>query len=126
MIERTLFNLNGFTYVEEQIVFALKQGVSNIYKIDSAYDIEAFNVPEIFPLADKIISNVSKTNKDDDDIVDQEIYYYLKDDVQWKTLSAINLINQQKTLLSKEKQRQLKLKEKVIKRKEMKIKKVSI
>lgn len=101
VIERTLFNLNGFTYVEEQIVFALKQGVSNIYKIDSAYDIEAFNRSEVFPLADKVISNVSTSNKDDENI-DHEIFYYLKDGVEWKTLSAINSINQQKTLLSQE------------------------
>lgn len=102
VIERTLFNLNSFKYVHEQMVFALKNGVSVIDKLHGCYDIEAFNVSETFPVADKMLSHISTTNKDDEDVVDQEIYYYLKDGIQCQTLSAINPINQQKTLLTKE------------------------
>lgn len=101
VVERTLFNLNSFNYVHEQTVFALKKGVSRIDKLHGCYDIEAFNVPEVFPLADKILSKISTTSKNDE-AVDQDIYYYLKDDVEWNSLSAINSFNDQKTLLIKE------------------------
>lgn len=103
VVERTLFNFNSFNFIEEQIIMALKSGISQLDELNNSFDSsldshhrQTFN---------KIISEVATTNrktekKEGDDTTNAS--FFLKKDVEWKSITALNLINTQKVILEKE------------------------
>ena len=109
--ERTLFNYSGCSFIEEQLVFALKRGVHSIDKLNKLYDNEALKEwAHLWSFNDVLMSiattTTSKKSDNDSDSQQssesqrQETSFYLKEGIQWKTISAINLINDQMTVMN--------------------------
>lgn len=57
--ERTLFNYNGYYFMEEQIIYALKQGVNSLAAIDKMFSDSASITNKIHSDFDSIISKLA-------------------------------------------------------------------
>ena len=97
-IERTLFNFNAYYFMEEQIISALKQGISSPVKLNDCCNLNACLTEKCHFYFNTIISKVAKMNSDGE----HDISFTLKDGIECKPLSAIVPFNDQKVLLNKE------------------------
>lgn len=103
-VERILFNFNRDNFIQEQLVAALKNNVSNLNDLSNAYDkqiAEQSNSPSLFDaILSKIATprniNIEEANNS------QDVSYVLKDGIKWNTVSAIIPLGDQKTLLNNE------------------------
>lgn len=103
VIERNIFNFNPFNFIEEQVILALKGGISQLNELSKSYDncMESHS-KKIF---NDIISKVATTNRTsekNDNNDTKESSFFLKKDVKWKTITALNQFNTQKVILEKE------------------------
>lgn len=103
-VERTLFNFNGYYFMEEQIIYALKQGKNSIDQINKMCNSFVARMNKRNTDFDSIISKVAVSNlaNKDSNAEDKDSYFTLKEGVEWKSISAINPLNGQKVLLNKE------------------------
>ena len=112
VIERTLFNYNGYYFMEEQIIFALKRGISSLDELSEMYCIDAARLGRDQQDFNKILTKVStnrrnNNNSNDNDksgsserLDNQNACFVLKEGIEWKPLSAINPFNEQATILN--------------------------
>ena len=113
VIERTLFYYNGYNFIQEQIIFALKKGVHSIDELNKMFDNSALDsMSYMWAFNDILMKVATSTNtkrKDDNQessesskTYNQDVSFYLKDGVEWKTISAVNSLNEQMTLMNDE------------------------
>lgn len=115
--DRKLFNFDGMTFLKEQIIFSLKKGIHSIEKLDKANcynDIDPFQHTFSFNDALMEVAKLSRNNEtnennnnenenDDDDQNDKsskQVMFYLKDEIEYNPISAINSINDQMTIMN--------------------------
>ena len=102
VIERTLFNFDDHKFMREQIIFELKRGVSNLNKLDDLLDYHVCD-SDFF---DKVISEVASVRKnkssDSNSSGDQGVSFDLKEGIEVNLISAINNINDEKSLMNNE------------------------
>ena len=105
VVERTLFNFNGYNFIEEQVILALKKGISDLNELNKAYDPNAEQFSAIKQCFNKILQKVAtidrRSNKDGNN-EGNDSSFYLKKGIEWKNISAINLLNNQKVILNNE------------------------
>ncbi|KAK8880615.1 hypothetical protein M9Y10_003297 [Tritrichomonas musculus] len=107
VIERTLFNYNGINFMTEQIVCALKNGVHSIEKLNKLYDSECMTDWAHHWYFNDVLMDVATTtnkneNKEQSKSYNPKTSFYLKEEIEWKSISAINSINDQMTLMTNE------------------------
>ncbi|KAK8888725.1 hypothetical protein M9Y10_033459 [Tritrichomonas musculus] len=105
VIERTLFNFDGYDLIKEQLVFALKNGISNLNNLKDLFDKRVS--PSLHYVCDmnKVISEIAtvrKRVKKEEDNNDQEALFDLKEGIECKYISAINSFNIEKVLMNDE------------------------
>ena len=104
VIERTLFNYDSYKFIEEQIILGLKQESCNLATFENMYDRDAeicsCNTRYVYSIIDKVAKNRNSDRKESND--EKDPTFYLKDDVEWKIISALNLFNNQKVILNNE------------------------
>lgn len=109
VVERILFNFDCDNFIREQLVHALKKGVTNLNELSSCYDkrvLNDFDNPANF---DKVLFDIAtiKTRQKSENIESNEngekdISFALKENVKWNTISAIIPFTEQKAMLNKE------------------------
>lgn len=108
ILERNLFDLNPITISQEQIIFALADGNKNIKSLMKSYARSLFSHGSDQVAINDIIMNVATQRvnertsgvENDDDSNNDQCIYALKDGIEWKTITGINSLNSQKTLLN--------------------------
>ena len=106
VIERVLFNFNCNDFIREQLIFALKTGVSDLSELSQSYDrrvLDDYQNPTNFNTVFFSIATIkTHQSKKVETDKNQPISFILKDDVKLNAISGINPINQQKALLNNE------------------------
>ncbi|KAK8864994.1 hypothetical protein M9Y10_010522 [Tritrichomonas musculus] len=106
VIDRNLFNYNKFKFIEEQLILGLKQGICHLNDLDVFYDhLDPFpygndqrEFNEILSKVATVKNNLSKKGAKNNN----DSSFYLKDGIEWRTITALNLFNDQKVLLNNE------------------------
>ena len=109
VIERVLFNYDDSAFLKEQLIFALKQGISTLDKLSASFDNKAIIGYHKTQVPMPILTEVSQIQRSKGKAYSSSVYsgdenvkYTLKEGVEWKTISSINNLNIQKTLLNSE------------------------
>ncbi|KAK8835926.1 hypothetical protein M9Y10_040307 [Tritrichomonas musculus] len=104
VIERTLFNFDGYKYVREQIIFQLKKGVSDLNDLKNKYDLFVCDLTAA-TILNKVVSEVStprqKAKKGQNkNGGEHDVTFELKEGIDFNLISAINSFNHEKTIMN--------------------------
>ena len=109
VIERDLFNFDGYKFIEQQIILALKSGVSDLNKVKDLFDDDSTPTGHKVSTFNKIFSGVAtvrqkaKTSDNvNNDNNNSDVSFVLKEGIECKNISAINSFNQLKNLMNNE------------------------
>ena len=105
--ERILFNFDGYKFDKEQIIFGLKQGVSDLNELNNLFDSRVNEKESKFYILNKIIHEVATVRQNTkkgsmNENIDQEVSFDLKDEIEVNFVSAINSFNCEKVLMNNE------------------------
>ena len=104
--ERILFNFDSYEIAKEQIIFELKQGVSDLNILSNKYSFSVIDKIPSSALMNKIIHEVAtvtqKSNKRNIENADQDVSFHLKEGIEVNFISAINSFNREKVLMNNE------------------------
>lgn len=94
-VERKLFFFEPREFAQEQIIFALAKGINKIESLTNSYSHYIIPRNKDTMGFDDILHQVSKVSSNEN-----EKLYRLRDDIDWKTISGINFLKDQKILLN--------------------------
>ncbi|KAK8888327.1 hypothetical protein M9Y10_039394 [Tritrichomonas musculus] len=121
VVERTLYHFNGFEFIKEQIIFGLKKGISNLNQLKDMFDLSVTESGHHMSDFNKIIVEVANARQkskqrsneneeeeeedesdDDENSGKQDVSFDLKETVEFKKITAINSINDEKVIMNNE------------------------
>ena len=112
VVERNLYHFDGNEFVREQIIFSLKKGIHSIDQLDQLNDYSPTEDSDSSLIFNDILMSVADTLKKTETTEEeekndensplksnkQESFFYLKDNIEFNNISAINPINDQKAI----------------------------
>ena len=106
VIDRTHFNFDGYSFIKEQIIFEMKNGVSDLNKLLMYFDshVNPFDSPSI--ALNNIIYEVATQRQSGNNAIlnnsENNATFSLKEEVECKFISAVNLIKREQIMMNNE------------------------